>query len=112
MSSDMLCIVADVSLHGVTVKRSTQRSALCVKPLQHPRRPRPLIVIAGANSPKSVSNRNSAQPSVSLLGTVYRTSFGLTSLLLECAVHAFSHGPGLCENEHIWFARSLFKASC
>ena len=41
------------------------------KATTHPTRPRPLIVIAGANSPGKVSNRNSAQPSVSCLETVY-----------------------------------------
>ena len=40
------------------------------KATTYPRIPRPLIVIAWCELPK-ISNRNSAQPSVSRLGTVY-----------------------------------------
>ena len=42
MRSDTLCVVTNFSLHCVTVKRSTRRSAprMC-KATTHPRRPRP-----------------------------------------------------------------------
>ena len=45
MRSDTLCVVTNVSLHGVTVKE-----ALCImrKATTHPRRPRPLVTIPAA----------------------------------------------------------------
>ena len=58
MRSNTLCVVNHFSLHIVTVKFRRSAPHIC-KATTHPRRPR------------RVSNRNSAQPSVSRQGTVY-----------------------------------------
>ena len=55
MRSDTLCLMTNFSLHCVTVETLDVALRICIKSLRILRRPRPLMVIAGANSPKSVT---------------------------------------------------------